>query len=282
MPGNNRVINERVDSSNPNGEVFNGKKDISKLAAGDTYYYARFIDDRDSRIFKKILEETDFDQMFNCSETNIEPIPRLVAGQCDKSKGKSCIYRMPGCNEKNIRTSNWSSTVKQVLDLANEEINQNFNHCVVTLFRNKDDSLGFHKDKLLDLTDKTHILSISFGDTRPIVFKSENGRHVQTIMLRPGSLLAIGPKTNKLYYHGISKVEDDVGPRLSLSFRSIASFVDEETNEITGQGDEYQDVNYPFLGNYSEHDFSEEQLSTMKEFNDKAKDQVKSIISNIQ
>ena len=37
-------------------------------------------------------------------------------------------------------------------------------------------------------------------------------------------------------------------------------------------------VNYPFLGNYSEHDFSEEQLSTMKEFNDKAKDQVKSII----
>lgn len=220
--------------------------------------------------------------MFNCSETVAEPIPRLVAGQCDKSKGTSCIYRMPGCNERNIRTSNWTPTIKKICDMAKEEIGDDFNHCVVTLFRNKDDSLGMHKDKLLDLTDKTHILSISFGATRPIVFKSQDEKHSQTIMLRPGSLLAIGPKTNKTYFHAISKTEEEVGPRLSLSFRSISSFVNEQTEEISGQGEDHQDVHYPFLGNYSQYQFTEEQLTIMKEFNAEAKRQVTQIISDLK
>ena len=100
-------------------------------------------------------------------------------------------------------------------------------------------------------------------------------------MLRSGSLLAIGPKTNKTYFHSISKTEEDVGPRLSLSFRSILSFVDDHTFEISGQGDAHQDLHYPFLGNYSQFQFTEEQLSTMKEYNKNAKRQVCQIVSSI-
>jgi len=48
------------------------------------------------------------------------------------------------------------------------------------------DSLAYHKDKLLDLEDDSVIISVSFGEPRPIVFKSERDSAEQKILLRPG------------------------------------------------------------------------------------------------
>ena len=196
--------------------------------------------------------------MFNIGENNADPIPRLVSAQSDRQDPSvSAIYSMPGCNENNIVTTEWTPTVRYVCDQASKEIGQQLNHCVLTLFRNEDDSLAFHKDKLVDLQDNSLILSVWFGDARPILFHSVDGKDRQTIMLRPGSLLAIGPKTNKAYMHGIPKLTDPVGPRVSLSLRTRESFIkseeskDEPTEQptkfqILGRGAEFQCVNYPF------------------------------------
>jgi len=225
---------------------------------------ADFLKKERHEIFEKINAEVKFTQMFNIGEKNADPIPRLVSAQSDRDEGgASAIYRMPGCNEKNIATTNWTPTVKYVCEKASEEIGQKINHCVLTLFRNEDDSLSFHKDKLVDLKENSIILSISFGETRPILFHSEDGKHRQTIMLRPGSLLAIGYKTNKMYFHGIPKLGEPVGPRVSLSCRSIESYIQYEGEDktkfkIVGKGAEFQTASYPFttshddVGAYSE------------------------------
>src|SRR5687768_10614250 len=135
------------------------------------------------------------------------------------------VDRMPGCNEKNIPTNEWTPKVKYVVDKASEAIKQRLNHCVVSRFRNQDDSLAFHYDKLLDLQDRSLILSVSFGDPRPIIFYSADGKDRQTIVLQPGSLLAIGPHTNKSFLHAIPKLEDPVGERISLSIRTIETYI---------------------------------------------------------
>lgn len=258
-----------------NHQFFDGKKDVYSVGE-DSYYIAKF--SKDKTMFSKIVNELEFDQMFSFSDGDVSPIPRMVIAQCEKGQ-RSPIYRMPGCNEKNIRTTNWTKNVKAVVDDASVFMKQELNHCVATLFRDNDDSLAFHKDKMLDLKDNTYILSLSFGAARPIVFTSDDGKKTQTIMLKSGSLLAIGPKTNKRWYHAIPKVEEEVEPRISLSVRTITTFIDRE-GEITGQGAEFQDKNYPFTKNYENEEISEDLKKKIEDFQKQSRERLMEIKKN--
>lgn len=202
------------------------------------------------------------------STMRARPIPRMVSAQTGKSSAVSPIYRMPGCNQKNIQTREWTPTVADICARATAALDGNeFNHCVCTLYRDENDSLGHHQDKLLDLTPGSVILSVSFGAPRPLVFTA--GKTRQIVTLQPGSLLAIGPKTNVRFKHGVPKALQSVGPRISLSVRSISTFVtkvpedasrDSETPpetstfRISGQGEQYQTKNYPFVANFDNPD----------------------------
>jgi len=191
---------------------------------------------------------------------------------------------MPGCNEKNIPTAQWTPKVGYVVEKASERIKQTLNHCVVSRFRTQDDSLAFHHDKILDLADKSLILSVSFGEARPIIFYSLDGRDRQTLLLQPGSLLAIGPQTNRQFLHAIPKLEDQVGERISLSIRTIETFIKFEDKKddgkevsnsksfvVTGKGAEFQTANYPFSKSHDDPTkYSEEVKRQIKESTDKA------------
>jgi len=289
-----RLENKRIDlaEAKRSSEFFDGKNDIAKLGAGDSFYIASFLKKERKELFDKIMEEAQFTQMFNIGKDSADPIPRLVSAQSDRIDPQTnAIYRMPGCNEKNIQTHDWTPSVKYVCDRASEEINQRLNHCVLTLFRDKDDSLSFHMDKLVDLKDGSLILSISFGETRPILFYSLDGKQRQTVMLRPGSLLAIGPKTNKQFMHAIPKLTEDVGPRVSLSLRTVESFIQyespsetqspEEPHEegtclsqsfkILGKGSEFQTANYPFTVSHDDASSYSETVVAQIQKHNKAK-----------
>lgn len=310
-----------------NSEEFNGRRRITSIGAGDSFYIPNFIKKSHEKhgIFVKLLQECNWQQMFHFKNTNSEmstnvnntyddtstptimnnrstkalPIPRLVIGQTSKKANISALYRMPGCNQCNIPTNDYSTTVRQLMEKASVELKQTFNHCVCTLYRDENDSLGYHCDKLLDLTPNSMIISISFGAERPIIFSSLNSNHKQRIILQPGSLLAIGPKTNKMYKHSIPKLREKCLARISLSMRTIATFVVNgdgsvggdvgnedgicigEHSVIVGQGKEYQTVNYPFTDNFEDKaEYSEEILQQMNEFRLRAKNQVEKIIGN--
>jgi alkylated DNA repair dioxygenase AlkB len=229
---------------------YDGQSSAFELAAGDTYYLHGFIDEAEAReLFFALLREVDFVQMFNVSASNDEvaPIPRLVSAQTG-----SAIYRMPGCNQSNIATTQWAPSTLAVLERASAQLQAEFNHCVHTLFRDEHDSLGFHQDKLVDLDGDAPILSVSFGAARPIVFEELDGKRRHTILLQPGSLLAIGSRTNQRFRHAIPKLRDPVAPRISLSIRRSASFIEHATERIVGQGEAFQTPHYPFIRSYAD------------------------------
>lgn len=248
-------------------EYYDGRKSLSNLGAGDSFYIADFVKSgtEKAQIFKDLLNEVEFEQMFNFLKNQVEPIPRMIAAQTDKESNETPIYRMPGCNESNIPTKQWTPTVEKIVEKASDEISQRLNHGVITLYRDNNDSLAFHQDKVLDLEDDSLILSISFGAARPIVFSPVSAKSrfqkEQTIVLQPGSLIAMGPKTNKEFKHAIPKLRDHVGPRISLSLRTIATFVKGE-NVVVGKGHEYQCKNYPHI---KSHDDKSEYTDTIRE-----------------
>ena len=247
---------------------YDGSRDIGKLGAGDSYYIKKFIN-VDDTMMHNLLNEISFVQMYNftpnAANSEVVPIPRLVSAQTDKNVLDSAHYRMPGCNQGNIPTFNWSPTVDLIREKAEEATSQKLNHCVINLYYDENDSLSFHKDNLLDLKENTGVVSVSLGQMRPFLFHSTENNHKQDINLQNGSLLYIGTKTNKRYVHAVPKLTDMVEPRISLTFRHIDSFINETDNMITGTGSLYQSKDYPFIGNHS-GEISHE----MKEYEDEA------------
>jgi alkylated DNA repair dioxygenase AlkB len=278
MPENKKVS---IDELKRTTDFYDGKKDISKLGAGDSYYIANLFKKNKNELFESVMKETHFIQMFNIGHQCAQAIPRLITAQSDHEEDTFAIYRMPGCNERNIKANDWTPTVKNICDTVSEELDQKFNHCVLTLFRDNKDKLCFHKDKLLDIQDNSLIVSVSLGETRPILFYSEDSKIRQTIMLRSGSALVIGPKTNKTFYHAIPCLVEEVNPRISLSLRAVESYAqfNKEDNrfKISGKGEEYQTTNYPFI--VSHDDINDYSIETLKEII-KTKDEKKVILSD--
>jgi alkylated DNA repair dioxygenase AlkB len=115
------------------------------------------------------------------------------------------------------------------------------NHVIGTRYRGADDNIGFHSDKIQDITENSHIISLSFGETREMHIRKSGAKAVQVIVLRPGDLFILGWKTNLAYEHSIVPVSSekqiqrepgvDVGPRISLVMRDIATFLTREELE---------------------------------------------------
>lgn len=234
---------------------YDGQTPVSELGAGDTYYLPGIVGEAEAReMFRALLQEVEFVQMFNVSgkTDKVAPIPRLVSAQTSTEGDASPVYRMPGCNQSNIVTTQWTPTTRTVIARVEEVIQAEVNHCVHTLFRDERDSLGFHRDKLVDLADEAPIVSVSFGAARPIVFAELDGPRRHTILLQPGSLLAIGPRTNLSFEHAIPKLRDPTGPRISLSIRRSATFLDRATERIVGRGEAFQTPHYPFIRSHAD------------------------------
>jgi len=235
-------------------DVFDGKRAISRFGAGDSSYTPALIRSRDQdAFFERLLEEVAFVQMFNMlDEQRVDPLPRLVAAQTDRSEPTAPIYRMPACNESNIQTRQWTPAVSEVRDAVSAAIKQPLNHVVGLLYFDEQDSLAFHHDKVLDLDEESLIVNVSFGAARPIVFREREGRRSQTIVLQPGSMLVLGPQTNRRFVHSVPKLFAPTGPRLSLSLRHTRSFVDQSADTIHGKGEAHQTLNYPFIQSHDD------------------------------
>lgn len=115
------------------------------------------------------------------------------------------------------------------------------NHAILTCYRGADDNIGFHSDKMRDITPNTPIISLSLGEMREFHFGQADPKDaMQTItthkfVLRSGDLFILGPKTNAAYKHAIVPVDQEqvirrdprvkVGPRISIVLRDIATII---------------------------------------------------------
>ena len=61
-------------------------------------------------------------------------------------------------------------------------------------------------------------------------------RDITRIVLPHGSMLVLGPISNKYFTHSILRKEDSSGPRLSLTMRNVKTFLDAKSGRLFGQG----------------------------------------------
>jgi alkylated DNA repair dioxygenase AlkB len=106
--------------------------------------------------------------------------------------------------------------------LVRREFGCDFNSVGLNLYRDQNDSVAPHNDRLGDLVPGHPIVLLSLGATRRMRIQGKASRAKLELDLEPGSLLLMDYETQKHYDHGIPKQRAAVGPRISLAFRMRA------------------------------------------------------------
>ena len=95
-----------------------------------------------------------------------------------------------------------------------------FTSAGLNLYRDGNDSVAPHGDRLEATPEKAPVALVSLGAVRRMTIRSRfKPRLVLDLDLEPGSLLVMSFESHFNYDHAIPKSKDKVGPRISVAFR---------------------------------------------------------------
>jgi alkylated DNA repair dioxygenase AlkB len=142
--------------------------------------------------------------------------PRLVAWYGDPGKS----YKYSGLN---LAPLPWSEPLTRLRHQVEDLVQGRFNSVFLNLYRDHNDSMGFHSDDEKELGPKPTIASVTFGATRVFVMKHKSRDDLPTVKLslEAGSMLLMKGDTQRFWKHGIMKQTHPCGPRVNLTFRTI-------------------------------------------------------------
>jgi alkylated DNA repair dioxygenase AlkB len=95
-----------------------------------------------------------------------------------------------------------------------------FNSIGLNFYRDGNDSVAPHNDRLQDLVKGEPIALLSLGGTRRMLIRSKQpGEPAVPIDLEAGSLLVMSWSSQLHYTHGVAKTRAKVDPRISVALR---------------------------------------------------------------
>lgn len=96
-----------------------------------------------------------------------------------------------------------------------------FNTVLCNLYRDGQDSNGWHADDEKSLGQNPIIASLSFGADRTFAIKHNEHKISKKIILNNGSLLVMKGAMQHNWKHAIPKTKQKIGSRINLTFRTL-------------------------------------------------------------
>lgn len=144
--------------------------------------------------------------------------PRLVAlyGEPGKQYDYSGIA---------LRPLPWTDLLREIKRRIEDCTDQTFNAVFLNLYRDHNDSMGFHSDDERELGKNPVIASLTFGATRIFLLKHKFNKDLPLVKipLESGTVLLMKGETQHNWKHGINKQTAPCGPRVNLTFRTLLS-----------------------------------------------------------
>lgn len=142
--------------------------------------------------------------------------PRLVALYGDAGKQ----YDYSGIA---LRPLPWTDLLREVKRRIQDCTDQSFNAVFLNLYRDHNDSMGFHSDDERELGQNPVIASLTFGATRTFLLKHKFNKDLPLVKipLESGTVLLMKGQTQHNWKHGINKQTAPCGPRVNLTFRTL-------------------------------------------------------------
>ena len=96
-----------------------------------------------------------------------------------------------------------------------------YNSCLLNLYHNGDEGMGWHSDNEKELDSTSPIASISLGATRKFAFRHKQDKTTVSVFLEHGSLLIMHAPVQDCWHHSLLKTKTVASPRINLTFRKI-------------------------------------------------------------
>lgn len=142
--------------------------------------------------------------------------PRMTASQSDEGVS----YSYSGIT---LEPAPWTSAVSRIRARVEKAAGERFNSALINKYRGGADSMGWHADDEKELGEEPVIASVSLGAERRFVLRhNDTGKKIETV-LRSGSLLVMGGRSQHDWKHALPKTKKDVGTRINLTFRRIGA-----------------------------------------------------------
>jgi alkylated DNA repair dioxygenase AlkB len=101
-----------------------------------------------------------------------------------------------------------------------EELGEPFVTAGLCLYRDGNDSVAFHGDRIARKSPRdTMVAILSLGATRPFALRPKSGGPVMRLQLGHGDLLVMGGSCQRTWLHGVPKTSRCLGARISVQFR---------------------------------------------------------------
>ena len=140
--------------------------------------------------------------------------PRLEAFYAEENKSY-------GYSGQRLVTSSFTKELTQIKENIELTFSIQLNSVLINLYRDGNDSNGWHADDEPELGKNPIIASLSLGASRRFDLKHSTTKEKLSLELEPGSLLVMGGELQHYWKHQIAKTKKVNTPRINLTFRHL-------------------------------------------------------------
>ncbi len=131
-------------------------------------------------------------------------------------------YRYSGSTKTGLP---WTPVLQTLRTKVQSSLGASFNSCLLNLYENGSQGMGWHSDDERTLGKHPMIASVSIGAVRKFSFKHRVTRETFSLSLAHGSLLVMSAETQHHWVHSLPKTKTVNAERINLTFRTIYSMI---------------------------------------------------------
>ncbi|NME68184.1 alpha-ketoglutarate-dependent dioxygenase AlkB family protein [Flammeovirga aprica] len=115
----------------------------------------------------------------------------------------------------------FNDSLTQLLKIVEAKSGETYNSCLLNLYHNGSEGMGYHSDNEKEMKEFGAIASLSLGAERKFSFKHRETKEKVNLLLEHGSLLVMKGETQKHWVHSLPVSKRIVKPRINLTFRTV-------------------------------------------------------------
>jgi len=182
---------------------------------GEVLYYGQVISAETAREYRKTLMDT----------IDWKHDEAVIFGRHIQTKRKVAWYgdRPFSYSYSNITKAAlpWTPELLRLKQLAESVSGHSCNSCLMNLYYNGNEGVGWHSDDEKTLGENPVIASLSLGAARRFDFKHKQHGQKVSVFLLDGSFLVMKGATQHHWVHSIPIMQKVKAPRISLTFRTM-------------------------------------------------------------
>ena len=182
---------------------------------GEAYYYGKMLNQEKTQHY--------FDQFLN--NIKWENDQAIMFGKLIITKRKVAWYGDRPFDYTYSKTTKsalpWTEKLLELKEIIEQKSGETFNSCLLNLYHNGEEGMGWHSDDEKNLEKNGAIGSLSLGADRKFSFKHKITKQNISLILEKGSLLMMKGTTQTNWLHRLPPTKKVKKPRINLTFRTI-------------------------------------------------------------